>query len=83
MYIRRLLYNPYSPIIISILLGFGLATLFRLKAVHEFKGPSLDKIEGKTFKMNEKCYEYAYQHQSCKTGGAKVIDFESPSSKNT
>lgn len=76
MYIRRLLYNPYSPIIISILLGFGLATLFKLRENHEFKGPSLEKIQGKTFKMNEKCYEYDYQHQSCKTGGSKVIDFE-------
>ena len=76
MYIRRLLYNPYSSIIISILLGFGLATLFRLRENHAFKGPSLEKIEGKTFKMNDKCYEYAYQHKSCKTGGAKVIDFE-------
>ena len=29
MYVKRLLYNPYSDYIISIILGFGLATLFR------------------------------------------------------
>ena len=80
MYIRRLLYNPYSSIIISMILGFGLATLFRkscsLRGCYEFKGPPMNKIEGKTFKMNEKCFEYTYQHKSCNGSGSKIIDFE-------
>ena len=85
MYIRRLLYNPYSSIIISMILGFGLATLYRkscsLRGCYEFKGPSMEKIEGKIFKMNDKCYEYAYQHKSCSASASKVIDFETPKSE--
>ena len=79
MYIRRLLYNPYSSIIISMILGFGLATLFRkscsLRGCYEFRGPPMDKIKGKTFKMDNKCYQYDYQHQSCKAGNSKIINF--------
>jgi hypothetical protein len=81
MYIRRILYNPYSSIIISIVLGFGLATLFRkscsAKGCYVFKGPPMDKIDGKTFKMGDKCYKYNYAQQSCKSDNTnkKVIDF--------
>lgn len=81
MYIRRLLYNPYSNIIISILLGFGLATLFRrscsVRGCYVFKGPPMDKIEGQTFQMNDKCYTFDYNHKSCKNTNAKIIDFSS------
>lgn len=87
MYIRRLLYNPYSSIIISIILGFGLATLFRkscsLRGCYVFKGPPMSKIEGTTFKMNGKCYEYEYEHSSCKRGGSKVINFTDENTENS
>ena len=85
MYIRRLLYNPYSSIIISMILGFGLATLFRkscsLRGCYVFKGPNMDNIEGKTFEMGEKCYQYDYQHQPCKGSNAKIIDFTNSDNK--
>ena len=75
MYIRRLLYNPYSSLIISMILGFGLATLFRkgcsMRGCYQFRGPPMKEIEGKTFKMNNKCYQYEYQHQTCKKGMLK------------
>lgn len=81
MYIRRLLYNPYSSIIISMILGFGLATLFRktcsIRGCYVFRGPPMNKIEGQTFKMNDKCYKYNYQHETCKGAKAKIIDFSS------
>ena len=77
--IRRLLYSPRSPIIISIIIGFGLATIFRktcsLRGCYVFKGPSLSKVENKVFQMGEKCYTYKPHHTSCKTIQSKVIDF--------
>ena len=47
MYIRRILYSSFGQKLISILLGLGLATLFR-KVCNDrncliFKGPELDK----------------------------------------
>jgi hypothetical protein len=81
MYIRRLLYNQYSGILISMILGFGLATLFRktcsIRGCYVFKGPSMDKIEGQTFKTDGKCYKYGYQHKSCNNTNSKIIGFSS------
>lgn len=78
MYIRRLIYNPYAPYIFSIVLGFGLATLFR-KVCNErnclkFEAPSLDEINSRTFQYGEKCYKYNIQAQHCDTT-KKIIDF--------
>lgn len=67
---------------ISIIIGFGLATLFRktcsLRSCYTFKGPPLNKIDGKTFKSGDKCYKYNYEHQSCKNTNRKIIDFSTP-----
>ena len=48
--------------IISILLGFGLASLFR-KVCHdrsclEFKAVTLSNIKDKVFKFDDKCYSF-------------------------
>tara|TARA_B110000858_G_C17583004_1_gene372073 strand:+ start:194 stop:418 length:225 start_codon:yes stop_codon:yes gene_type:complete len=73
--------------IISIILGFGLATLFRktctLRGCYQFRGPPMEDIEGKTFKMNDKCYKYDYHQQSCKGASAKIIDFARPTDENS
>tara|TARA_B110000261_G_scaffold164070_2_gene212072 strand:+ start:3347 stop:3589 length:243 start_codon:yes stop_codon:yes gene_type:complete len=76
--IKRLLYSKFGNVVISILLGLGLATLFR-KVCNDrncllFKGPNLSNIRGKTFKYNEKCYKYKENATTCdKT--KKIIDF--------
>ena len=69
MNIRRLLYGTYSEYILAILLGFGLATMFR-KACKErnclvFKGPKIDKMTNKTFKYDGKCYTFTPEIGSC------------------
>jgi len=60
----------------SILLGLGLATLFR-KACNNrnclvFKAPSLDKIKDKVFGHNDKCYKYEEKSTSCNTNDTNV-----------
>jgi len=49
MYIRRLIYTPAGNIMISILLGLGLATLFRKSCKNRnclvFQAPPIDKIK--------------------------------------
>jgi len=55
--------------ILSILLGLGLATLFR-KACNSrncliFKAPDLAKIKGKVFNHDNKCYEFHEESTSC------------------
>lgn len=76
MYIRRLLYSPFGKIVISILLGLGLATMFRKVCKDRncivFKGPG--NIKDKIFKYNNKCYTYSSNAETCdKT--KKIIPF--------
>ena len=55
--------------VLSILLGLGLATLFR-KACNArdclvFKAPDIDKIKDKVFNHNKKCYEFRSESTKC------------------
>ena len=58
-----------AKLIFSILLGFGIATLFR-KACKErncmiFKCPPIKNIEGKIFKEDNKCVSYDIENTKC------------------
>jgi hypothetical protein len=76
---QRLLHSKVGIIFISILLGLGLATLFRKvckdKTCIEFNGPILAEVSGKTYKHGEKCYQYHLEASSCKMD-KKTIDFK-------
>ena len=61
MFVRRLIYSKFGKVVVSILLGLGLATLFR-KVCNErncmvFKAPQLSEIKDKVFKFDNKCYK--------------------------
>lgn len=76
MNIRRLLYSEYSDIIISIILGFGLATLFR-KICNErncivFQAPKNENIENQIFRHNNQCFKYKHKSEQCNTDKKKV-----------
>ena len=79
MQVKRLLNTPLGNIFISILLGLGLATLFRKvckdKNCLDFKGPILGEIDGKIYKHGEQCYEYNAASVPCDTK-KRIIDVE-------
>ena len=75
---KRLLYSPLGQIFISMLLGFGIATLFR-KACNKrnclvFQAAPLDKIKGQVFKYDNKCYKFTPKAESCNKG-KKTVEF--------
>lgn len=77
MHLDRLLKTETGKAFVSILLGLGLASLFR-KVCHDdkclrFNGPVLDEVEGKIFKSGEKCYQYESVHKTCDST-KKTID---------
>ena len=79
MFVRRLIYSKFGKVVVSILLGLGLATLFR-KVCNErncmvFKAPQLKEIKNKVFKFDSKCYKYEENAQSCKNTDKKIVDF--------
>ena len=69
MNFRRLFYTELGQIFISIILGLGLATLFRKvctdKNCRQFNGPVISDITDKTFKHGDKCYKYTTQSDKC------------------
>ena len=81
MNFKRLLNTPTGQILISILLGLGLATLFRKTCADDkcivFNGPVIEDIEEKTFKHNDKCYKYTSEAGRCDST-KRIIDVSSP-----
>ena len=78
MYLRRLLYSAPGKFIISVLLGLGLATLFRRVCKERdcmvFKAPELEKIQDQIFKFAGKCYKFKENIETC-DNNKKTIDF--------
>lgn len=76
--LNRLLHSRIGIVFISILLGLGLATLFRKvckdKACIEFSGPILAEVGGKIYKHGEKCYEYRLESDICREN-KRTIEF--------
>ena len=64
------MHTKTGKIIISIILGFGLASLFRKtcndKTCLEFKGPPVKKVEDHIYKHNKRCYKFETQTIDCK-----------------
>ena len=77
-HIRRLIYSDFGKNIISLLLGLGLATLFR-KVCNDrncivFRGPKMSKIKNKIYKFNDKCYKYNLNAVDC-DNNKKIVEF--------
>ena len=69
MAIERLLHTKNGKMFISILLGLGLASLFRTmckdKTCMIFKHVDVDKIDGKIYKSGNRCFEYNMVQEKC------------------
>lgn len=68
-----------GKIMLSVILGLGLATLFRKVCVDKkcviFKGPVLSEFEGKVYKHGEKCYKYGVNPNKC-SSSKKTVELE-------
>jgi hypothetical protein len=69
MNFKRLLNTFYGQLILSILLGLGLASLFRKvctdKNCIHFNGPILTDLNEKVYKHGDKCYKYSAHSDKC------------------
>jgi len=69
MNFKRMLNTPIGQTLISILLGIGLATMFREvcegKNCIVFNGPVISEIDGKTYKYDDYCYKYELASVKC------------------
>jgi hypothetical protein len=79
IYLGKFVHTETGKIIMSILLGFGLASLFRKvckdKNCLVFHAPPLDDFKDKVYKSNGKCVKYNYVPTKCSIN-AKTVTFE-------
>ena len=78
MNLKRLIYSDVGRIVISIILGLGLATLFR-KVCKErdclvFHAPKLNKIKNQVFKFKDKFYQFEEEIEKC-DDNKKIVNF--------
>lgn len=79
MHLGKFVHTETGKMIMSILLGFGLASLFRTicknKECQIFRAPPLELIKDKIYKSDGKCVKYSYVTTKCNSS-SKTIDFE-------
>jgi hypothetical protein len=78
MNFKRLLNTKIGIMFISIMLGLGLAVLFR-KVCNEkdcliFKGPNISDVNGKTYQFGDSCYKYNTVSGKCDSK-KKILEF--------
>ena len=77
MNFKRLLNTPIGVFFISVMLGLGLATLFRKvcegKTCFDFNGPLISEIDGKVYKFGEQCYKYKLEPAPCDSTKKTVL----------
>ena len=69
MYLDKFVHTYTGKIIMSIILGIGLATLFRTvckgKNCRIISAPPIEEIEDQTYKFDEKCYKLEKNAINC------------------
>lgn len=70
MYLQKFFNTSLGKHIMSALLGFGLATMFRVACKDRnciiFKAPDFSQIEGNIFKQDNKCYKFTTKNIRCR-----------------
>jgi hypothetical protein len=78
MHLGKFVHTETGKYLMSILLGFGLASLFRTvckdKQCLIFNAPHLNQIQDKIHKYGNKCYTYMPESTKCSTN-KKIINF--------
>ena len=77
MYLAKFVHTKTGRYLMSIILGLGLASLFRTICKEKnciiFKVPPLDEMDGKVYKYQDKCYTYKSVSTKCDASKTDVI----------
>ena len=78
MHLSKFVHSASGKYIMSIILGIGLATLFRAACKGNNciiqQAPPLEEIQEKTYKIDGKCYKIESNAVSC-SSKKQIIDF--------
>jgi len=79
-FIQTFINSKNGKIILSVILGFGIATLFRESCKNRncliFHAPSIQTVKNKIFSYDNKCYTYIEKHAHC-DANKKILDIHS------
>jgi hypothetical protein len=71
MHIEKFIQTDAGRVLMSIILGVGLATLFKVSCKGKncliMKAPSLDNLNDKIYKIEDKCYKFKSNPIKCDT----------------
>lgn len=74
--IRRLFQSEAGRFLASIILGFGLASIFRKACTDrnciQFNGPVISEVNGKTYQFGDLCYKYKLEPVKCSSTKKQV-----------
>lgn len=75
--ISHILHSYKGQVLVSIILGLGLASLFR-RVCNErnclvFKAPSFDEVTKNTYTYGDKCYTFKAKTEKCGTAQKQVL----------
>lgn len=77
--LMKKLHSRAGRIIVSVILGLGIASLFRPMCQQrdciDFKGPDLKDIEQNIYRYNNKCYKFKLTSRSCLESPDKQVKF--------
>lgn len=69
LHLSKFIENPTGRIIMSIILGFGLASIFKMSCKDKnciiYKSPDVSNIKGNIYSFNGECYTYTPQEVKC------------------
>ena len=69
MNVRKLIYGTYSKYVFAIILGLGLATLFRASCKGNncviYKAAPMKSILGKIYQFDDECYTFDTEAAPC------------------
>lgn len=76
MKVKQIINSSEGKYIISIILGLGLATMFREvckdKTCIQFRAIGENEIKDKVYKYDNKCYKYSVKSTSCNNSKQKI-----------
>tara|TARA_B100000424_G_C22933876_1_gene496837 strand:+ start:2105 stop:2344 length:240 start_codon:yes stop_codon:yes gene_type:complete len=76
MKVKQIINSNEGKYIISIILGLGLATMFREvckdKTCIQFRAIGENEIKDKVYKHDNKCYKYSIKSTSCNNKKQKI-----------
>jgi hypothetical protein len=79
LHLGKFVHTKTGKVIMSIILGFGLATIFRAACNNTeciaFHAPPLADFKDKIYKVDNKCVKYNMKSAKCDSK-KKMVDFE-------